>query len=769
MSLRSDAINFLYDDLTEILPSIVNEVISKVPIDASLSEQVHEIARAITDKSYESPQYSLLGGRILMHELQKSVSSTFSGAMREGTSLLDARFLVFVLENEEELNAIPLFKRDFKFDYFAINTLKTSYLLWLKKDGKTRILETPQYMYLRVATAMWYPNMHKIRECYNAISLGDISPASPTLYNSGTINANLFSCYLLETEDDMEHISKMWHDTAIISSRAGGIGIDYSALRHSEIGERGYSRGIVPWLKIQNEIISTVDQGGRRKGSAAIYLCEWHKDIFEFIELRRPQGADELRARDLFYAIWMSDLFMERVKEDGHWSLFCPNRAKGLVSTWGDDFRKLYLEYEEDGHLVERRVKARDLWRLILNVQIETGMPYILFKDACNRKSNQQNLGTIRCSNLCAEIVEYTSKDEIASCVLTSISLPACVDDGVFDFAKLEYLASLAVQNLNQLIDRNDYPDTVPQIKFANLKNRPLGIGVQGLADTFALLGYAWEDDEARKLNRDIFETLYFATTKQSIELAKRDGYYPSFLGSPASNGKFQFELWDEEFEETGRGMLDFDSSRYSLETWDSLRRDMVRFGLRNSLLLALMPTASSAQILGNNESFEPFTANIYSRTVLSGQFMLINKHLVRELRSRGLWTTRIVKSIIENSGSIASLEVDERLKKMFKTIYEIPQARLLQMSLDRGRFICQTQSLNVFLSSPTFKTLNAHHFKAWHGGAKTCNYYIRQQSRVSPINFALDGIRLRYIPTGKTLEELVLAEKSGECLSCSS
>ena len=1074
---------------------------------------VKQLALVCQDKSLISPEWGLLSGRLQTIEVRHKVPKTFSEATRCLKPLLLENYVEFVMNSSSALDAMIDPSRDLLFDSFGINTLKKSYLAMLKVDGQSKIVESPQYMYLRVATYLWYPDLPKIEETYRALSLGEYSHASPTLFNAGMKRHQFSSCFLLAVGDSMPALSKSWHDCAIISMNSGGIGCDYSEVRHSEIGQHGYSRGIIPWLKIKNEVLCSVDQAGRRKGSGAMYLCDWHVDIQEFVELRKTTGPDDLRVKDLFLAVCVSDLFMKRVMEGGMWSLFCPNKAKGLVDKWGLDFEMLYLTYEKKG-AYSKQVPARDVWKKIISCQTETGMPYMLFKDSVNACSNQRNLGTIRQSNLCVsgdtmvltntghypivdlvdqkvtvwngeewsevivkktgshenlvrvelsngvhidctpehkfylqkgywtkkpeevcakdlkegaklikwelpetidwhvgskednfkypythgvfcgdgttydnysktlkypkvalygekkdllqyldyecysdgsadgtyqvtlpkdlrakfevpldavaknrmrwfegycdtdgtiarngtneslqissvekdfllkvrlllqtlgveskvtlsleerkamlpdgnggqkeynckplwrllvtsnglyhlvehgfspkrlkfekripqrdathfvtvtsvtegpqdvdtycftepkrhmgmfngvltgqciEVVEYTSPDEIASCTLASVCLSKCIDkNGKFDFAKLETLTAALVRNLNQVIDRNYYPDDVPQIKYSNMRHRPLGIGVQDLAGTFALLDIPWvinnpaydpkEPDskyilnpDASKLNKDIAETMYFAAIQESIKLAKEQGHYETFPGSPASKGMFQFDLWTSR--QTARELsspceVDLDKlkrivskpprpSRYSSAQWETLRNAMMKYGLRNSLLIAYMPTASSAQILGNAESFEPFNNNFYARTVLSGQYMIVNKHLVRDMRKIGLWNTETVKNIIINRGSIQRLpepkdgELAARLlflKRKYLTVFEIPQMAVLQLSIERGPYICQTQSLNCHMSRPTANKLHAWHMMGWKNGLKTGMYYLRQEALSDPINIA--------------------------------
>lgn len=748
----------------------------------NFKEIMDQLALCCNDKTLVHPQWSLLAGRIQMEIIHSEVPTLFSESTLKMKSILDTQYYNFVIENAGTLDEIIRRTNDFNFDIFGVSTLRKSYLAHLKVDEKSFLMETPQYMYLRVATFLHFPDMSSIAETYLSLSNGDYTHATPTLFNAGMKRPQLSSCFLAVVDDHMASITKAWHDQAFISMNSGGIGYDYSQIRHSEIGQHGFSRGIVPWLKITNEVLKTVDQAGKRKGSGTIYLRDWHTDIYEFVELR-DEGPEDMRAKDLFLGIMVSDLFMKRVEADGTWSLFCPNKVKGMTDKWGSDFEMTYIAAEQE-KLFSRQVRARDLWQHIINMQIKKGMPFILYMDACNRKSNQKHSGIIRSSNLCTEILETTNKDEIASCVLASICLNRCVEFNsligrrYFNFDKLENLTRALVKNLNQVVDRNYYCSEIPEIKFSNMKHRPLGIGVQGLADVFALLDISWivpnltstrpepEDrfitsPRARKLNDQIFETIYFAAVKESVELAKVQGAYPAFEGSPASQGMFQFDLWEEERIEKSRSSdvpvetrkrLSVSSrkkSRYSDEQWEALRNDMMTYGMRNSLLTALMPTASSAHILGNQEAFEAFTELIYARTVLSGQFLIVNKHLVRDLEEIGMWNTETVKSIISARGSLKDVtpategntERLEFLKLKYATVFEIPQKVIVDLSIDRAENIDQTQSLNCHMARPTKKKLTAYHFYAWKKGAKTGMYYLRQKALTDPINFAIDTV----------------------------
>jgi ribonucleoside-diphosphate reductase alpha chain len=750
-----------------------------------------ELAMVCSNKVFIHSDWGLLAGRLVMRNIQYEAPPSFSQSVTKGKNSMQDKYVNFVVENAAELNAMIDPTRDFSFDYFAARTMQKSYLGRVRKDSISTINETPQYLYMRIAVYLWYPDMSRIRRTYDDLSLGNYTHASPTMFNSGLLRPQLSSCFLIHTADSLQSISKCWHDAALISQSSGGIGIDMASLRHSEIGHHGYSNGIVPWLRVMNAILSAVDQEGRRKGSGTIFLRDWHIDVYEFVDAKNPEGAESIRARDLFYGLMVSDLFMRRVKNDEEWTLFCPAKAKLLTEKWGIDFEMSYLAYERDRRIFPRRVvRARDLWSHIINLQIKTGMPFIVYIDTINRKSNQRHSGIIRSSNLCVEIAEVTSEKEIASCTLASIAVNKCVkmdDAGVphFDFDMLARLTSDLVRNLNQVIDKNYYSDKVPEIRYSNFRHRPLGIGVQGLADAFALMDISWarRDDsgtlvlspKAQRLNRDIFETMYYAGIRESIEMAKEFGHYDSFPDSPASKGHFQFDLWAlEEVERNSGGHVTMDytrsharstpeGSRYTPQQWEHLRREMVCHGLRNSLLFALMPTASSAHILGNAESFEPFHDLIYARTVLSGQYLITNKHMIRDLVAIDVWNTDVLKSIILDGSlknvsapSDASAEVRSRLeflKLKYLTVFELPQKILAHLASERGRFVCQSQSFNCHMTDPNFTKLNAYHFYTWQMGMKTGMYYLRQKAATNPINFALDSISIPVRDTSEVCE----------------
>ena len=627
-------------------------------------------------------------------------------------------------ENAEVLDSTIIYDRDFGFDYFGFKTLEKAYLL--KIDGK--IVERPQHMFMRVAVGIHKADIDSVIKTYNLLSERWFTHATPTLFNAGTPKAQMSSCFLLTMkEDSIDGIYDTLKQTAKISQSAGGIGLAIHDIRATGSyigGTNGTSNGIVPMLRVFNDTARYVDQGGgKRKGAFAVYLEPWHADIFAFLDLRKNHGKEEMRARDLFYALWICDLFMKRVEADGQWSLFCPNEAPGLSDCYGEAFETLYTKYEEEGR-ARKTIKAQELWFAILDSQIETGTPYMLYKDAANSKSNQQNLGTIKSSNLCTEIIEYTSPDEVAVCNLASIALPRFVINEKFDMDKLYEVTYQATLNLNKIIDNNYYP--VEEAKNSNMRHRPIGLGVQGLADAFILLRLPFESELAKILNINIFETIYFAAMTASKDLAIKEGAYESFHGSPLSKGIFQFDMWNVQ-----------PSNRWD---WDSLRKEVVEHGTRNSLLVAPMPTASTSQILGNNECFEPYTSNIYSRRVLSGEFIIVNKHLLKDLVSLGLWNNDMKNRIIAANGSIQKItEIPADLKELYKTVWEIKQRNLIDMAADRGAFICQSQSLNLFVDSPTSSKLTSMHFYGWKKGLKTGMYYLRSQAATQAVQFTIE------------------------------
>ncbi|MEL6557192.1 MAG: ribonucleoside-diphosphate reductase subunit alpha [Bacteroidota bacterium] len=691
-----------------------------------------ETAASMTTKH---PDFAKLAARIATSNLHKVTSQSFSNTMKrlytyvdpktgENASLLATDVYGIVKENAAKLDAAVDYNRDFNYDYFGFKTLERSYLM--KVDGK--IVERPQHMLMRVAIGIHKQDIDAAIETYNLMSEKWFTHATPTLFNSGTPKPQLSSCFLLTMQDDsIDGIYDTLKQCAKISQSAGGIGLSIHNVRGTGSyikGTNGTSNGIVPMLRNFDMTARYVDQGGgKRKGSFAIYLEPWHSDIFDFLDLKKNHGKEELRARDLFYALWIPDLFMKRVEENGDWSLFSPSEAPNLHETYGEEFERLYEKYEKEGR-ARRVVKAQDLWFEILESQIETGTPYMLYKDAANKKSNQKNLGTIKSSNLCTEIIEYTSKDEVAVCNLASIALSMFVKDGEFDHQKLYEITKVVTRNLNKVIDVNYYP--VKEARNSNMRHRPIGIGVQGLADAFMLLRMPFDSPEAKQLNKEIFETIYFAAMETSMELAIAEGPYETFKGSPASKGFFQFDMWG----------VTPDSGRYD---WYELKQKVKKNGIRNSLLVAPMPTASTSQILGNNECFEPYTSNIYTRRVLSGEFIVVNKHLMKDLIKLGLWDDNMKNRIMEANGSIQNMsEIPQNIKDLYKTVWEISQKVVIDMGADRGAYICQSQSMNIHLQDPNFGKMTSMHFYAWKKGLKTGMYYLRTKAAADAIKFTV-------------------------------
>ena len=644
----------------------------------------------------------------------------------KNSSLIAEDVWQVIQDNAELLDSTIIYDRDFGFDYFGFKTLEKSYLL--KVEGK--IVERPQHLFMRVSVGIHKEDIESAIKTYHLMSERWFTHATPTLFNAGTPKPQMSSCFLLTMKDDsIEGIYDTLKQTAKISQSAGGIGLSIHNVRATGSyisGTNGTSNGIIPMLKVFNDTARYVDQGGgKRKGAFAIYLEPWHADVFDFLDLRKNHGKEEMRARDLFYALWVSDLFMRRVEANEDWSLFCPHEAPGLADCWGKEFEALYEKYEKEGR-ARRTVKAQELWFAILDAQVETGTPYLLYKDAANGKSNQQNLGTIKSSNLCTEIMEYTDANEVAVCNLASLALPRYIQNGVFDHNKLYEVTYQAAINLNKIIDNNYYP--VEEARYSNLRHRPIGLGVQGLADTFIQLRMPFESEEAKKLNIEIFETIYFAAMTASKDLAIKDGAYETFKGSPLSKGQFQFDLWN----------IKPESGRWD---WENLRLDVMNHGVRNSLLVAPMPTASTSQILGNNECFEPYTSNIYTRRVLSGEFIVVNKYLLRDLVNRGLWDTEMKDKIITANGSIQDIaEIPADVKELYKTVWEIKMRSIIDMAADRGAYVCQSQSLNLFINAPNASKLTSMHFYAWKKGLKTGMYYLRTQAASQAVKFTVEN-----------------------------
>src|SRR6195952_2881990 len=711
---------------------------------SELDNLAAETAASLTTKH---PDYAILASRIAVSNLHKNTVKSFSETMKKLYLYIDksngkklpliADDVCKVIEdNAEVLDSTIIYDRDFSFDYFGFKTLEKAYLL--KVDGK--IVERPQHMFMRVAIGIHKADIESAIKTYHLLSERWFTHATPTLFNAGTPKPQMSSCFLLTMkEDSIEGIYDTLKQTARISQSAGGIGLAIHNIRAtgSYIGEtNGTSNGIIPMLRVFNDTARYVDQGGgKRKGAFAVYLEPWHADVFEFLDLKKNHGKEENRARDLFYALWISDLFMERVEANGEWSLFCPHEAPGLADCWGDQFKELYHRYEKEGR-ARKVIKAQELWFAIMDSQIETGTPYMLYKDAANGKSNQQNLGTIKSSNLCTEIMEYTSPEEVAVCNLASLALPRYVINGIFDHQKLYEVTYQVTLNLNKIIDNNYFP--VEEARYSNLRHRPIGLGVQGLADAFIQLRYPFESEEAKQLNKEIFETIYFAAMTASKDLAIAEGPYETFKGSPLSKGQFQFDLWN----------VKPDSGRWD---WENLRLDVMNHGVRNSLLVAPMPTASTSQILGNNECFEPYTSNIYTRRVLSGEFVIVNKYLLRDLVNMGLWTNEMKNQIISANGSIQDIaEIPADIKELYKTVWEIKMRTIIDMAADRGAYICQSQSLNLFINAPNASKLTSMHFYAWKKGLKTGMYYLRTQAASQAVKFTIES------QAGKTMEPMI-------------
>jgi ribonucleoside-diphosphate reductase alpha subunit len=728
-------------------------------------------AEVCASLTVQHPDYAILAARIAISNLHKTTSQSFSNTMKrlytyinpktgENASLIAPDVYGVVKKHAAMLDETIVYDRDFDYDYFGFKTLEKSYLI--KLDGK--VVERPQHMLMRVAVGIHKEDIASAIETYHLLSQKWFTHATPTLFNAGTPKPQLSSCFLLTMKDDsIDGIYDTLKQCAKISQSAGGIGLSIHHIRAKGSyikGTNGVSNGIVPMLRNFDMTARYVDQGGgKRKGSFAIYLEPWHADVKDFLELKRNHGKEEMRARDLFYAMWIPDLFMKRVEQNDEWSLFCPNEAPGLSDCHGEEFEKLYEKYEREGRAREV-VKAQELWFEILESQIETGTPYMLYKDAANKKSNQQNLGTIKSSNLCTEIIEYTAPDEVAVCNLASIALPKFVitkPDGkkYFDHQKLYEVTKVATKNLNKVIDVNYYP--VEEARRSNFRHRPIGLGVQGLADAFIMLRMPFESDEAKGLNEDIFETIYFAAMETSMELAKVEGTYETYEGSPASKGIFQFDMWGV----TPR------SGRWA---WNELKEKVKKYGVRNSLLVAPMPTASTSQILGNNECFEPYTSNIYTRRTLSGEFIVVNKHLMRDLINLGLWNDNMKNRLIAANGSVQNLPgVPQNIKDIYKTVWEISQRTIIDMAAERGAYICQSQSMNVFMQDPNFGKLTSMHFYAWKKGLKTGMYYLRSQAATSAIQFTVDKSALEPEKKAATPQALDMSKSvKQDAIACS-
>ncbi len=747
---------------------------------SELDNLAAEIAATLTTTH---PDYAKVAARIAVSNLHKNTKKSFSETMKDlyeyvnprtgkKASMIADDVYKIIEENADKLDSTIIYNRDFGYDFFGFKTLERSYLL--KINGE--IVERPQHMLMRVAVGIHLDDLDAAIETYELMSKRYFTHATPTLFNAGTPKPQMSSCFLLQMqEDSIDGIYNTLQQTAKISQSAGGIGLSIHNVRATGSyirGTNGTSNGIVPMLRVFNDTARYVDQGGgKRKGSFAIYLEPWHADIFQFLDLKKNHGKEEMRARDLFYAMWMPDLFMKRVEENGDWTLMCPNECPHLYDTYGDEFEKLYVGYEKVGK-GRKTVKARDLWEKILEAQIETGNPYMLYKDAANRKSNHKNLGTIRSSNLCTEIMEYTAKDEVAVCNLASIAIPMFITENAngekfFDHKKLFKVTKKITKNLDTVIDRNYYP--IPEAENSNFRHRPVGIGIQGLADAFILLRLPFTSDEAKELNQEIFETIYFAALTASMELAKEKEPYSTYKGSPISEGEFQFNMWNVSEDDL--------SGRWD---WKKLRASIKENGVRNSLLVAPMPTASTSQILGNNEAFEPYTSNIYTRRVLSGEFIVVNKHLLEDLVELGLWNNEMKEEIMRANGSIQHIDsIPQELKELYKTVWEMSMKDIIDMARHRGYFIDQSQSLNLFMQDPDFSKLTSMHFYAWKSGLKTGMYYLRTKSAVNAIQFTVTkkkdqlpaGAVEEQPLTGEELKEMIIKSKENpdDCLMCGS
>jgi len=743
---------------------VVKKTISGLHDGITTTELDNLAAETAASMTSSHPDYSLLASRIAITRLYKSVPKPFS---KNAKKIYDAGFLSdeiyeLIKNNARKINSMIVTDRDYNIDYFGFKTLERSYLL--KVDGK--ISETPQHLYMRVALGIWGEDWENVQKTYDMLSEGYFTHATPTLFNAGTRRSQLASCFLIGNKgDSIEGLFDTVKDIAQISKWAGGVGLHVHDVRAKGSfikGTGGHSDGLVPMMKTYNEVARWINQGGKRKGSFAMYLEPWHGDIFDFVELRKNHGKEEMRARDLFLAIWTPDLFMRRVENDQDWSLFCPNEAKGLSNVYGDEFDKLYTKYESEG-LAKKTVKARELWGHILKAQIETGTPYILYKDACNNKSNQKNIGTIKSSNLCTEIIEYSDDKEQAVCNLASIAVNKFVeiptgplrskdkDIRGYDLDGLEACAYQVGLNLNKVIDVNFYP--TKETKKSNMRHRPIGIGVQGLADTFAMLGFAFDSEEAKDLNKEIFAAIYHGAMRASIDAAEKDGPYETFKGSPLSEGLFQFDMWGVEPSEVW--------------DWEELRKLVKKHGARNSLLLAPMPTASTAQILGNNECFEPFTTNLYKRNTLGGEFVVINKHLIQDLINLNLWDEDMKLKLYEGNGSVQHIErIPEQIRELYKTVWELSQKTVIDLAADRGAYICQSQSMNLFIPDVTLGKLNSAHFYGWKKGLKTGMYYLRTQSKAT----ALKGLGVDLSQKDKTDEQIACSiDNPDDCEACGS
>ena len=767
ITARIEKLSYSLNPLVEPV-EVAKKVIMGLYDGVSTTELDNLAAETAASMATQHPDFAILAARLAISRLHKNTTKSFSETMQKLYDHIDLNtqkhspiitedVLNVVKAHADLLDSTIIYDRDFNSDYFGFKTLEHSYLLRINGE----IIERPQHMYMRVALGIHGDDIQAAIETYTLMSEGWFTHATPTLFNSGTPHPQMSSCFLLTMQDDsVEGIYNTLKQTALISKNAGGIGLSIHKVRakgSTIAGTHGTSNGIVPMLKVFNDTARYIDQGGgKRKGAFAMYLEPWHADIFEFLQLKKNHGAEELRARDLFYAMWVNDLFMARVQADGEWSLFCPHECPGLDDCWGEAFETLYTRYEAEGK-ARRVIKAQELWFTILESQIETGTPYLLYKDHANRKSNQQHLGTIKSSNLCTEIIQYTSPEEIAVCNLASIALPKFVENNTFNHQKLYDVTYHATQNLNKIIDKNLYP--VEEARTSNMRHRPIGLGVQGLADAFILLRLPFDSEEAQTLNQRIFETMYYAAMSASIDLAKELGAYDSYAGSPLSNGILQCDMWGHTPSDTW--------------DWKQLRHNLAQYGARNSLLLAPMPTASTSQILGNNECFEPYTSNIYTRRVLSGEFIVVNKHLLIDLVKRGLWNDAMRNDLIRANGSVQNIDrIPEDLKALYKTVWEIKQKVLIDMAADRGAFICQSQSMNLFMAQPTIAKLSSMHFYTWQKGLKTGIYYLRSKAGSQAVQFTVSAAEkapaTKEVAAEEMMEGAVCTMEEG-CISCGS
>ena len=723
-------------------PVFVAQNICSLIYDGITTSELDDFAASFSATLFKNdPDYLILAGRIAINNHHKNTNECFSIVMSNlnESGVISDTFMEIVSKNKDTLNDMIDYSRDYSISYFGFKTLQNAYLL----KNKDVVLERPQHLFMRVAVSIHSNDMVMVKKVYDSLSCKYYTHATPTLFNAGTNYQQMSSCFLLGTEDSVEGLYKTAADMAQISKWAGGIGVHISNVRakDSYINKTGgKSNGIMPLLKVYNNISRHINQSGKRNGSFAVYIEPWHADIYDFLDAKKNNGADDMRARDLFYALWIPDLFMKRVESDEMWSLMCPNECKYLNDMWGEEFEKLYTMYESEGKF-RKQIKAKTLWEKIINTQIETGSPYILYKDTINRKSNQKHYGIIKSSNLCTEIVEYSDSKETAVCNLASLCLPSFVKNNKFDFDLLGDKTQELVINLNKIIDINHYP--TPESKFSNNLHRPIGIGVQGLADVFMMLRMPYESDSARNLNRDIFECIYYNALLMSNKLAQELGKYETFDGSPTSQGIFQYDLWN------------VIPKKYT-QLFEELKNDVKKHGLRNSLLVAPMPTASTAQIMGNNESFEPYTSNLYTRSVLSGNYIIVNQHLVNELRNKDLFSKELIEKIMLNKGSVQSLDLPSDIKEIYKTSWEMSQKKILDLAADRGAYICQSQSLNLFVNPPQPKVIHSILMYGWKAGLKTGSYYIRTKSILENQNFTTDVSKER------------VSSNSKECVMCS-